>query len=90
MNSAKEWNEMFDLYEECLGKKSLQTMHLHFSGIAYGPKGEKHHLPLRESDARWEDFLRVLKKRAIGGICTCESPLMEEDTLLMQRTFEGM
>ncbi len=88
VNSTKEWNEMFDLYADELGKRSLQAMHLHFSGIAYGLKGEKHHLPLRESDAKWRDFLSVLKKRNIGGICTCESPLMEEDTLLMQRPYE--
>jgi len=61
---------------------------MHFSGIAYGPKGEKHHLPLRESEARWKDFLRVLKERSIGGICVCESPLMERDTLLMKRTYD--
>jgi deoxyribonuclease-4 len=87
INSAKEWDEMFDLYEKYLGKKSLSYVHMHFSGIAYGPKGEKHHLPLEESDANWKDFLRVLKKRKIGGTVVCESPLLEADTLLMQKTF---
>ncbi len=87
INSTKEWNEMLDLYEKYLGKKSLSSMHLHFSGIAYGPKGEKHHLPLQESDARWKDFLNVLKKRKVGGNLVCESPLLEKDTLLMQKTY---
>lgn len=90
INSTAEWNDMLDLYEKYLGKASLQNMHMHFSGIAYGPKGEKHHLPLRESDARWEDFLKVLKKRKIGGTVVCESPLLEKDTLLMQKTYEKM
>ncbi len=90
INSTKEWNEMFDHYEEFLGKKSLSNMHLHFSGIAYGPKGEKHHEPLEESDAKWRDFVKVLKKRKIGGICTCESPLMEEDTMRMQTTYQNL
>ncbi|MDD5025789.1 MAG: TIM barrel protein [Candidatus Peribacteraceae bacterium] len=87
-NSAKEWDEMFELYEQYLGKKALQSVHMHFSGIAYTQKGERKHLPLKESDARWEDFLKVLKKRKIEGVVVCESPLMEDDTLLMQRTFE--
>lgn len=87
MNSTEEWHDMFDLYEKYLGKKSLKTMHMHYSGIAYGPKGEKHHLPLKESDARWKEFLQVLKDRGIGGTLVCESPLLEEDTLLLQRTF---
>jgi len=87
INSTKEWNEMLDLYEKYLGKKSLQTMHIHFSGIAYGPKGEKHHLPFQESDAKWKDFLNVLKKRGVGGVVVSESPLLEEDTLLLQKEY---
>ncbi len=87
INTTKEWNEMFDLYAKYLGKKSLSSMHMHFSGIAYGPKGEKHHLPLRESDAKWKDFLGVLRKRKIGGTVVCESPLLEKDTLLLQKHF---
>lgn len=89
-NTTKEWNDMFDLYEKVLGKKSLSHMHLHYSGIAYTDKGERHHLPLEQSDARWRDFLAVLKKRGIGGVCVCESPEMEDDTLLMQQTYERL
>ncbi|MDO8649529.1 MAG: TIM barrel protein [Candidatus Peregrinibacteria bacterium] len=87
VNTKKEWEEMFDLYAKILGKKSLKTMHMHFSGIAYGPKGEKHHLPLEESDARWKDFLKVMKDYDIGGTLVSESPLLEEDTLRMQRAY---
>jgi len=90
INTTKEWNEMLDTYVEYLGKKSLDTMHMHFSGIAYGLKGEKHHLPLKESDARWEDFLKVLKKRKVGGTVVCESPIMEKDTVLMIKTFSKL
>lgn len=86
-NTAEEWNEMFDLYEKYLGKKSLKNVHMHFSGIAYTAKGERHHLPLKESDARWKDFLQVIKDRNIEGTIVCESPLLEEDTLLMQKQF---
>ncbi len=88
INSTKEWNEMFDLYESYLGKDSLQRVHMHFSGIAYGPKGEKHHLPLEESDAKWTDFIAVLKKRKVGGVVVCESPLLEADTVRMKKQYE--
>lgn len=87
VNSVAEWNEMFDMYAEYLGKKSLKHMHMHFSGIAYGLKGEKHHLPLEESDAKWREFVQVLKDREIEGTVVSESPLLEKDTLLMQKTF---
>jgi deoxyribonuclease-4 len=89
-NTTKEWNQMFDLYEEYLGTESLQHMHMHYSGIEYTEKGERRHLPLLESDARWEDFLAVLKKRKIGGTLVCESPLMEEDTLLLKNAFNKL
>lgn len=89
VNSAAEWNAMFDLYAKYLDKESLRHVHMHFSGIAYGPKGEKHHLELRKSDARWEDFLSVLKKRKIGGTVVCESPAMEKDTVLMRKIYVG-
>lgn len=90
INTTKEWEEMLDLYEKYLGKKALQTMHMHFSGIAYGPKGEKHHLPFEESDANWKDFLKVLKKRKVGGVVVSESPMLERDTLLLQKTYEAL
>jgi deoxyribonuclease-4 len=87
VNTAKEWHEMLDTYEKYLGKKSLKYMHMHFSGIAYGPHGEKHHLPFQESDAKWRDFLKVLKERKVEGNLVSESPLLEDDTLLLQKTY---
>ncbi len=90
INSTKEWNDMFDLYEKYLGKKSLKSVHMHFSGIAYSVKGEKHHVPLLESDAKWKDFIAVLKKRGIEGTVVCESPLLETDTILMRNTYAAI
>ncbi len=90
INTTQEWNDMFDLYEKCLGKKSLGNVHMHFSGIEYTAAGERKHLPLQESDARWEDFIRVLKDRKIGGVVVCESPILEDDTLLMKETYESL
>lgn len=90
MNSVKEWNAMFDQYEEALGKKSLQSMHIHLSGIDYTEKGERKHLPFADADIKWREFLTVLKKRKIGGVLVCESPTMENDTLLLQKTYEAL
>lgn len=86
-NTTEEWNTMFDMLQKALGKKALTHVHMHYSGINYTEKGERNHLPFHESDARWQDFLQVLKDRNIGGTVVCESPAMEEDTLLLQRTY---
>ena len=88
-NSTKEFNEIFDLYEKVLGNKSLGEMHLHYSGIAYSDKGERKHLPLKQSDAKWKEFLKVLKTRKVCGTLVCESPLLEEDTLLLQKEYDS-
>jgi deoxyribonuclease-4 len=87
INSTKEFDELLDRYAKVLGKKSLKNMHVHYSGIAYGEKGEKHHLTFEESDLRWKDFLKVLKKRGVGGVLVCESPSMEDDTMLLMREY---
>lgn len=88
INSTAEFEEMFDTYQSYLGKDSLQQMHLHYSGIAYTEKGERKHLPFPESDAKWKDYLKVLKKRKIGGQLVVESPLLEEETLLLMKAYE--
>lgn len=90
LNSAPEWNDLFDRYAEVLGDTSLKRMHLHFSGIAYTDKGERHHVPIEESDAEWRAFLAVLKERNIGGVLVCESPTLERDTMLLQKTYESL
>lgn len=87
VNTEEEWNEMFDECEKYLGKKCLTHVHMHYSGIEYGVKGEKKHLPFEKSDANWKGFLHVLKHRKIGGTVVCESPAMEADTLLLQKAF---
>lgn len=89
-NTKGEWNEMFDLYEEYLGKKSLKSVHMHFSGIQYTEKGEKKHLPLKVSDANWQDFIEVLKERNVAGTVVCESPMLEDDTLLMKEYYDKL
>lgn len=88
VNSTGEFDALFDRYAKVLGKKSLKNMHIHYSGIAYGEKGEKHHLTFEESDLRWKDFLKVLKKRGMGGFLVCESPAMEDDTILLRTAYE--
>lgn len=90
LDSEQAFDALFDRYANVLGKKSLTRMHLHYSGIAYGEKGEKHHLTFEESGMAWKAFLKTLKKRAIGGILVCESPAMEDDTVLLSRFYEAL
>lgn len=87
-NSAEEWREVLSLYEDVLGSDALKRMHIHISGINYGKNGEKNHVNLRESDLKFEDLLKVLKEFNVRGVVISESPNLEEDALLMKRTYE--
>jgi len=85
MNTYSEWCHILETYGNTLGEATLQDLHIHLSGIAYGEKGEKEHLPLEESDLDVEALMRALAEIKGRGRILCESPAMEEDALLLQK-----
>ncbi len=85
-NSKEAFNEMIDLINH-YNKKLLKDMHIHLSGMNYGDKGEKNHLPLKESPLNFKALIQVLIERKCAGIIICESPNLETDALLIQKTF---
>lgn len=89
-NTYKEFASILEAIEKKLGRKGLENMHIHITGIAYGPKGEKNHLNLKESDLKWQELLKVLKDFKVKGVAISESPNIEEDALLMQKTFSKL
>lgn len=86
-NSYREFLAILEEIETRLGREALDNMHIHVSGIKYGKGGEKKHLVLAESDFHYQELLRALKEKRVKGIAICESPNLEEDALLLQRTY---
>lgn len=87
VNSYDEWCRLLQAYQKVLGKKALKRLHIHLSGIEYGPKGEKNHLPVAESDLKMNQLFKALKEFGCGGRILCESPIMEEDALNMKKAW---
>ncbi len=85
MNTYDEWAKALEIYGEVLGEEALQSLHIHMSGIEYGEKGEKNHLPIEEADIDLHAILKALKDFNAHGRILCESPVMEEDAQLMQQ-----
>ncbi len=85
MNSPDEWARLLETYGRELGQDALKRMHIHLSGIEYGPKGEKEHLALQKSDLDLAAIFRTLKAFGAGGRILCESPAMEDDALFMRQ-----
>ena len=90
-NSYREFLAILDQVERKLGRRGLDNMHIHLSGIAYGNKGEIKHLMLSDSDFRYAELLRALKEREAKGVLICESaPYLEQDALLLQQTYREL
>ena len=87
MNTYDEWCTVLKAYSKALGKTGLKNLHIHLSGIAYGPKGEKEHLKLAEADIDLGALLRALHDFGCAGRILCESQIMEEDALNIKKTW---
>jgi deoxyribonuclease-4 len=87
MNTEKEWARLLESYSKALGAAALRRLHIHLSGIEYGPKGEKHHLELKEADLDLRALFRALLDAGAAGRILCESPIMEEDALKMKKAW---
>jgi len=89
-NSYQEFASILRQIEERLGRDALDDMHIHFSGISYGRKGEIKHLNLEESDLQYVELLKALRDYRVGGLLICESPNLEDDARLLQATYDGL
>lgn len=86
-NSYEEFVDVLAKLEEGLGRLVLNNMHIHVSGIEYGPKGETRHVNLKESDFNYKDLLKALRDFKVKGVIICESPNLEEDAMLLKHTY---
>lgn len=84
VNTYVEFSHILDEVGKTLGDEALTQLHIHLSGIQYGGKGEKEHLPLKESDLNLDDLFKSLKAFECRGRILCESPIMEDDALYMK------
>ena len=87
INTYKEFCNVLDKVEKGLGKEGLNNMHIHMSGIEYGPKGERNHLVLKESDMNYKDLIKALKDYKCKGVVISESPNIEQDAILMKKVY---
>ena len=72
-NSYPEFTSILSKVEDALGKEGLANMHMHVSGIEY--------------DFNYPELMKALKEFEVKGLVICESPIMEEDALLLKRTY---
>ena len=83
-NTYDEFCKIFETIGNEIGSYALENFHAHIAGIEYGPKGEKKHLMLKESDMNYTDLLKTFKKFDVKGVVVCESPNIEIDTKILK------
>lgn len=90
LRRTADFGKVLRAVADALGPEALGDMHIHISGIEYGPKGEKRHLGLRESDFNYKACLRALRDYAVKGCVICEDSLLEDDARLLQKTYRAL
>lgn len=83
-NTYDEFCYLLEKVGKELGDFALKNFHGHLAGIDYGPKGEKKHLIIENSDMNYKDLLKAMKEFDVRGILVCESPNIEEDCKLFK------
>ena len=89
-NTYDEFAHVLDRIGKELGVEALENFHAHLAGIEYTQKGERHHLNLEESDMNYKDLLKAFKDFGIKGAVVCESPNIEDDTMLIKNYYNSL
>jgi deoxyribonuclease-4 len=90
MNTEREFSGILNKVRSLLGDEVLRDLHIHISGVVYGSKGEKKHLPLLESGFNYRGLIKVLKDQGVSGVVISESPILEKDALLMKEFYDSL
>lgn len=89
-NTYDDFCKIFERIGTEIGAYALEEFHAHLAGINYGPKGEKNHTMLEESDMNYKDLMRAFKAFNVKGVLVCESPIMEDDAKLLKAFYESI
>ena len=91
-NTYEEFSEMLGKVEKGLGRRGLDNLHIHLSGINYGPKGEKNHIPLNEADMNYKALLQALIDFDAKGSIAVEAPdpFHLADAMTIQATYRRL
>ncbi|VVB66273.1 endonuclease 4 [Candidatus Gugararchaeum adminiculabundum] len=94
LKGENDYLKVFEQIEKSAGKKAVENIHIHFSGVEFGEKGERKHLPIDSDSPPWKPFMKLLAEKGeengYGGTIICESPLTEKDALKMKNLYDKL
>ncbi|MDD3593746.1 MAG: TIM barrel protein [Candidatus Gastranaerophilales bacterium] len=89
-NSYDDFSRILEQIGDELGDFALKNFHAHAAGIEYTQKGEVRHLMMRESDFDYKALMKAFKAFDVRGVLVCESPVMEEDAVLLKEYYSKL
>ena len=92
LNGEKDFSSVLSYIKKELGASAIKDMHIHVSGMNYGPKGERNHYTLTDERNKFDykGLIKAFKKFNVKGIVVSESPNIEKDALLMQKFYSKL
>lgn len=93
LKTEDDYKALIDYMIDHIGRWKVENMHVHFSKIEYGPKGEIKHLTFEDQTygPEYEPLARVIKKYKLSPVVICESRGTQlEDCLIMKNIQENI
>lgn len=93
LKAKEDFEKIFDYCLENLGEYRTKNVHIHFSKIEFGAKGEIKHLTFEDEiyGPEFEPLAMVLKERGYSPVIICESKeVMAQDALKMKNIYESI
>lgn len=92
LKTESDYREVIDYMFKELGEEKAKKVHIHFSKIEYGSKGEIKHLTLVDNvyGPNFEPLAKVIKEYNMEPVVICESAgLMAHDALILKNIYEN-
>ena len=93
LKTEKDFEEIFTYLIDKIGLDKVDNIHIHFSKIEYGEKGEIKHLTFDDNvfGPEFEPLAKVIKKLKLNPVIICESRgTQAEDANEMKRIYENL
>ena len=85
--------KVIDYLFKTLGEEKAKKVHIHFSKIEYGDKGEIRHLTMEDNKygPEFEPLAKLLKEYNMEPVVICESSeLMAHDALILKNIYDNV
>ncbi|RLE87177.1 MAG: deoxyribonuclease IV [Thermoprotei archaeon] len=87
----RDFVETIELLERELGTEAIKPLHLHFTEVEYGSRGEIRHHPIGSGyGPSFENLARALIETGVEAVIISESPLLEKDAIKMKKILEDI